>query len=261
MREPVLEVEGLEVHYGNVAALKGVSLTVGHGELVTLIGANGAGKTTLLRTISGLLRPTAGTIRLHGQPIHTLPPETIARLGVQHVPEGRRIFPELTVDENLRIGGLLLSDRRRLDERVAAMYALFPALADRKRAPGASLSGGEQQMLAFARALVSEPRILLLDEPSLGLAPALVQDVARLIGEFRAQGLTILLVEQNANLALRLADRGYVMEIGRITTADSAANLLASSRLREAYLGRRSALESAPGSARSARTLHPDPRP
>jgi branched-chain amino acid transport system ATP-binding protein len=253
----VLEVESLVVHYGGVAALKGVSLEVGRGEMVTLIGANGAGKTTLLRTISGLVRPTSGAVRLDGKPIHTLPPEAIARLGVQHVPEGRRIFPELTVEENLRIGGLLLPDRRRLDERLAAMYQLFPALADRKRAPGASLSGGEQQMLAFARALVGEPRILLLDEPSLGLAPALVQEVARTICEFRGQGLTVLLVEQNANLALRLADRGYVMETGRITTADSAASLLADPRLREAYLGRR----SAPGSARSASTSPPDPRP
>jgi branched-chain amino acid transport system ATP-binding protein len=253
----VLEVENLVVQYGGVAALKGVSLTVGRGELVTLIGANGAGKTTLLRTISGLLRPASGAVRLDGQPIHTLPPESIAQLGIQHVPEGRRIFPELSVEENLRIGGLLLPNRRRLDERMAAMYHLFPVLADRKRAPGASLSGGEQQMLAFARALVGEPRILLLDEPSLGLAPALVQDVARSIGEFRGQGLTVLLVEQNANLALRLADRGYVMETGRITTADSAANLLANPLLREAYLGRR----AAPGSARSVRSSRPDPQP
>ena len=253
----MLEIENLVVHYGSVAALKGVSLEIGRGELVTLIGANGAGKTTLLRTISGLHRPTSGAIRLDGQPIHTLPPEGIARLGLQHVPEGRRIFPELTVEENLRIGGFLIADRRRVEERVAAMYDLFPRLAERKQSPGASLSGGEQQMLAFARALIGEPRILLLDEPSLGLAPALVQEVAHSIGQFRLQGLTILLVEQNANLALRLADRGYVMEIGRITTADSAANLLENPRLREAYLGRR----SAPGSARSTRTSPPDPQP
>jgi branched-chain amino acid transport system ATP-binding protein len=253
----MLEVENLVVHYGSVAAIKGVSLEVGRGELVTLIGANGAGKTTLLRTISGRHRPTSGEHRLDGQPIHALPPEAIARLGIQHVPEGRRIFPELTVEENLRVGGLLLADRRRVGERLAAMYDLFPRLAERTRQPGASLSGGEQQMLAFARALIGEPRILLLDEPSLGLAPALVQEVARLIGEFRSQGLTVLLVEQNANLALRLADRGYVMEIGRITTADSAAELLANPRLREAYLGRR----AAPGSARSAHTSSPDPRP
>jgi branched-chain amino acid transport system ATP-binding protein len=253
----MLEVENLVVHYGSVAALKGVSLEVGRGELVTLIGANGAGKTTLLRTISGLLRPTSGAVRLDGQPIHILPPEAIARIGIQHVPEGRRIFPELTVEENLRVGGFLLSERRRVDERIAAMYDLFPRLAERKRQPGASLSGGEQQMLAFARALIGEPRILLLDEPSLGLAPALVQEVARMIGQFRSQGLTVLLVEQNANLALRLADRGYVMEIGRITTADSAASLLANPRLREAYLGRR----AAPGSARSAHTSCPDLQP
>ncbi|MGE3272465.1 MAG: ABC transporter ATP-binding protein [Chloroflexota bacterium] len=253
----MLEIESLVVQYGSVAALKGVSLAVGRGELVTLIGANGAGKTTLLRTISGLVRPASGTIRLDGQPIHNLPPESIVKLGVQHVPEGRRIFPELTVEENLKIGGLLLEDRRHLDARLMAMYELFPVLADRKRAPGASLSGGEQQMLAFARALVGKPRILLLDEPSLGLAPALVQEVARTIGELHEQGLTILLVEQNANLALRLADRGYVMETGRITAADSGANLLAAPQVREAYLGRRSAT----GTLRSARSLRPGLQP
>jgi branched-chain amino acid transport system ATP-binding protein len=253
----MLEIENLVVHYGSVAALKGVSLEVGRGELVTLIGANGAGKSTLLRTISGLHRPTSGAIHLDGQPIHTLPPEAIARLGLQHVPEGRRIFPELTVEENLQIGGLLIPERRRVNERIAAMYDLFPRLAERKRAAGASLSGGEQQMLAFARALIGEPRILLLDEPSLGLAPALVQEVAHSMSQFRRQGLTVLLVEQNANLALRLADRGYVLELGRITTADSAANLLADPKLREAYLGRR----SAPGSARSTHTSAPAPQP
>jgi branched-chain amino acid transport system ATP-binding protein len=237
----VLEIEQLVVHYGSVAALKGVSLAVRRGELVTLIGANGAGKSTLLRTISGLLRPTAGSVRVNGQPIHTLRPEAIVRLGIQHVPEGRRIFPELTVEENLHVGAFLVPERRQVDSRVASMYRLFPDLAERKRTAGASLSGGEQQMLAFARALVSEPRLLLLDEPSLGLAPALVQKVAQVIDTLRHEGLTILLVEQNANLALRLADRGYIMEIGRVTMTDTATNLLASPRVRDAYLGRRSA--------------------
>jgi branched-chain amino acid transport system ATP-binding protein len=237
----VLEVADLVVHYGAIAALTGVSLEIKPGELVTLIGANGAGKSTLLRAISGLVRRTSGSIRLDGQLIDSLPPEAIARLGVQHVPEGRRVFPELTVEENLRIGGYLITDPARLEGRVAAMYRLFPQLDERRRATGASLSGGEQQMLAFARALVAEPRLLLLDEPSLGLAPALVQEVARVIGEFRRQSITVLLVEQNANLALRLADRGYVMEAGRVTMADSADTLLASPRLREAYLGRRGA--------------------
>jgi len=247
----MLELNQLVVHHGSVAALKGVSLTVGRGEVVTLIGANGAGKTTLLRTISGLHRPTSGTIRIDGQIVTSLSPEEIARLGVQHVPERRRIFPELSVEENLSMGGFALCQGEVLADRIAAMYDLFPDLRDHRRASGGSLSGGQQQMLAFARALIPQPRLLLLDEPSLGLAPALVQEVGRVINGLRQAGQTILLVEQNANLALRLADRGYVLELGKITAEGPAEELRSRSLLAEAYLGRRGPggrVTSVPGS-------------
>jgi branched-chain amino acid transport system ATP-binding protein len=242
----MLELNQLIVHHGSVAALKGVSLNVGRGEVVTLIGANGAGKTTLLRTVSGLHRPTSGTIRIDGQLATSLSPEEIARLGVQHVPEGRRIFPELSVEENLSMGGFALRQGDALADRVEAMYDLFPDLRAHRRASGSSLSGGQQQMLAFARALIPQPRLLLLDEPSLGLAPALVQEVGRVISELRQAGQTILLVEQNANLALRLADRGYVLELGKITIEGPSEELRSRSLLAEAYLGRRGQTASHP---------------
>ncbi len=233
----MLELDGIDVAYGSVQALRGVSLRVNAGELVTLIGANGAGKTTTIRSISGLLRPTAGSIRFEGQPIHAVPAEAIVARGIVQVPEGRRIFPELTVEENLRVGAYLVPDPTRVAERFDRVYALFPRLRERRRQLGNTLSGGEQQMLAFGRALMAGPRLLLLDEPSLGLAPLLVQDVARVVTELKRSGLTILLVEQNARLALTLADRGYVIETGRIVLSDTSDRLLANPDVQRSYLG------------------------
>jgi len=233
----VLELDGVDVAYGSVRALRGVSVRVDAGELVTLIGANGAGKTTTIRSISGLLRPTTGSIRFEGTPIHTLAPEAIVGLGIVQVPEGRRIFPELTVEENLRVGAYLVRDHARIVERFERVYSLFPRLRERRRQAGNTLSGGEQQMLAFGRALMAGPRLLLLDEPSLGLAPLLVQDVARVVTDLKRSGLTMLLVEQNARLALTLADRGYVLETGRIVLSDTSARLLANPDVQKSYLG------------------------
>jgi branched-chain amino acid transport system ATP-binding protein len=233
----VLELSLVDVAYGSIQALRGISLSVQAGEVVTLIGANGAGKTTTIRTISGLLRPAAGTVTFEGRPLHTIPAEAIVARGISQVPEGRRIFPELTVEENLRIGAYLVRDRRRIEHRFAEMYALFPRLRERRRQLGSTLSGGEQQMVAFARALMSEPKLLLLDEPSLGLAPLLVQEVARVIAELKGRGMTILLVEQNARLALTLAGRGYVLETGRITLSDTSGRLLANPDVQRSYLG------------------------
>ncbi len=233
----MLELDGVDVAYGSVRALRGVSVRVDAGELVTLIGANGAGKTTTIRSISGLLRPTTGSIRFEGTPIHTLAPEAIVGLGIVQVPEGRRIFPELTVEENLRVGAYLVRDHARIMERFERVYSLFPRLRERRRQAGNTLSGGEQQMLAFGRALMAGPRLLLLDEPSLGLAPLLVQDVARVVTDLKRSGLTMLLVEQNARLALTLADRGYVLETGRIVLSDTSARLLANPDVQKSYLG------------------------
>ena len=233
----MLELDGVDVAYGSVRALRGVSVRVDAGELVTLIGANGAGKTTTIRSLSGLLRPTTGSIRFEGTPIHTLAPEAIVGLGIVQVPEGRRIFPELTVEENLRVGAYLVRDHARITERFERVYSLFPRLRERRRQAGNTLSGGEQQMLAFGRALMAGPRLLLLDEPSLGLAPLLVQDVARVVTDLKRSGLTMLLVEQNARLALTLADRGYVLETGRIVLSDTSARLLANPDVQKSYLG------------------------
>ena len=233
----MLSVERLEVRYGGVRALKGVSLEVPEGSVVTLIGANGAGKTTTLRAISGMVPWAAGDVRLGGRSLRGHSPEAIARLGVVQVPEGRRIFRELSVEENLRVGAYLLRDQRRVQANLEAMLEMFPRLRERRRQPGGTLSGGEQQMLAFARALMSEPRLLLLDEPSLGLAPQLVREVAERIRGFRDRGLTVLLVEQNANVALEIADRGYVLELGQIALSGDADELRSSRRVREAYLG------------------------
>ena len=233
----MLEVDRVDVAYGPIQVLKGVCLSVRSGEVVALIGANGAGKTTILRTISGLLKPTSGSILFEGRPIHGAPAEDIVARGITQVPEGRRIFPELTVEENLRIGAYLARDRARVEKGFAAVYDLFPRLRERRRQLGSTLSGGEQQMLAFARALMAEPRLLLLDEPSLGLAPQLVQEVARVIGEFKQRGMTVLLVEQNARLALSLADRGYVLALGRIVLSDQSEQLLADPEVQRTYLG------------------------
>jgi len=234
--DALLTVRGLDVYYGAVHALKGVDLEVRAGEIVTLIGANGAGKSTLLRTISGLVRPRGGTMTFDGRDLSRIPPHDIVVAGISHAPEGRAVFANLTVEDNLTLGAY-----RRHDPQVGAdmekMYALFPRLSERKKQPAGTMSGGEQQMLAIARALMSRPRLLLLDEPSLGLAPLLVADIFRTIVEINREGTTILLVEQNANQALRVAHRGYVLETGKVALADDAANLLANPAVKEAYLG------------------------
>jgi branched-chain amino acid transport system ATP-binding protein len=233
----VLEIDRIDVAYGAIRALQGVSLSIQAGEVVTLIGANGAGKTTTIRTISGLLRPTAGSIRFEGHPIHAMSAEAVVARGIVQVPEGRKIFGDLTVEENLRVGAYLVRNRARIEAGFDRVYGLFPRLRERRRQLGSTLSGGEQQMLAFGRALMSEPKLLLLDEPSLGLAPVLVREVARVIGELQRQGITILLVEQNARVALALADRGYVLEAGRIVLTDESARLLVNAEVRRSYLG------------------------
>jgi branched-chain amino acid transport system ATP-binding protein len=231
----MLSLERLEVRYGAVRAIKGIDLVVEQGEIVALLGANGAGKTTTLRAISGLAQPSSGSIIFEGRPIGRLPAHEIVELGIGHVPEGRRIFPRLTIAENLEMGAY----RRRgnLNDDYERVFALFPILRERRKQDGGTLSGGEQQMLAIGRALMSQPRLLLLDEPSMGLAPIYVQRIFDIIAEIRNFGTTILLVEQNAAQALRLADRGYVLETGEIVMSDRAPSLLANPRVRSAYLG------------------------
>ena len=234
---PILSVENLVVGYGAVEALHGVSLDVAQGEIVTLIGANGAGKTTTLRAISGLLRPRAGRIVYRGEEISGLPPHVVTALGISHVPEGRGIFPNLTVRDNLELGAYLRRDATGIAEDYGKVYTLFPVLKERSRQRGATLSGGELQMLAIGRAMMSRPAVLLLDEPSLGLAPQLVAAIFRTIREINQKGTTILLVEQNAHMALGVAHRGYCLETGRVVLADSATNLASNERVRHAYLG------------------------
>jgi branched-chain amino acid transport system ATP-binding protein len=232
----LLVLRGLDVYYGAVHALKGVDLEVRRGEIVTLIGANGAGKSTLLRAVSGLVRPRAGSITFDGTDLVRLPAHDVVVAGISHAPEGRAVFANLSVEDNLVLGAY-----RRKDGGIGAdmerMYALFPRLGERRRQPSGTMSGGEQQMLAIARALMSRPRLLLLDEPSLGLAPLLVADIFRTIVEINREGTTILLVEQNANQALRIAHRGYVLETGKVALSDEAASLLANPAVKEAYLG------------------------
>jgi branched-chain amino acid transport system ATP-binding protein len=232
----VLEVDGLRVAYGGIEALRGISFTVGEGEIVALLGANGAGKTTTLRTISGLLRPKAGTVTFEGSRLDMMPPHEMVGLGLGHVPEGRRIFAQMSVLENLQMGAYHRG-RGDLDGDIARVYQLFPVLKERTGQLGGTLSGGEQQMLAIGRALMSRPRLLLLDEPSMGLAPMIVARIFDIIREINAQGTTVLLVEQNAAQALALATRGYVLETGEIVMSDDAATLLADDRVRAAYLG------------------------
>jgi branched-chain amino acid transport system ATP-binding protein len=231
----LLELADVEVSYGAVAALRGIRLEVAEGEIVTLLGANGAGKTTTLRTISGLLRPRSGEIYLDGQALSTIPAHTLVGRGVSHVPEGRRVFGGMTVRENLLMGAY--HDRRHVREYEDRVFALFPQLAERKSQAGGTLSGGEQQMLAIGRALMSRPRLMLLDEPSMGLAPRIVQTIFEVIEEINSAGVAVLLVEQNAAQALRVANRGYVLETGRVVLRGSAADLLADDRVRQAYLG------------------------
>lgn len=234
----MLRVTDLEVRYGHIAAVKGISLEVRAGEIVTIIGANGAGKTTTLRAISGVLRPAAGRIELDGEALHVLPPHEIVQRGVVQVPEGRLIFSEMTVYENLLMGAFSRSGDAGIAGEIDAWGSLFPILRTRRDAPAGTLSGGELQMLAIARGLMAKPRLLILDEPSLGLAPRLVKEIFRIIRELRERGTTILLVEQNAQKALQVADRAYVMEVGRIILADAAANLLRNEEVVHAYLGR-----------------------
>ena len=234
---PVLELRDVHTYYGHIHALKGVSLVVRPGEIVTLIGANGAGKTTTLRTISGLVKPRQGQVLLEGRDITRLPPHEIAALGVGHVPEGRRIFPRLTVLENLEMGAYLVRDPKELQRRLQAVFELFPRLYERQDQPGGTLSGGEQQMLAIARALMMGPKIMLLDEPSMGLAPVLVETIFDVLRRLNEEGTTILLVEQNAHMALQVAHRGYVIETGRIVLEGPAAQLAQDPQVQAAYLG------------------------
>jgi len=232
----ILSVSQLRVSYGQIEALHGIDLEVNEGEIVTLIGANGAGKTTTLRTISGLLKPKHGSVHFHGGDITGVKPHIITAKGISHVPEGRGIFANLTVSDNLELGAYLRKDKVTKQE-YDRIFTLFPVIKERLKQNAGTLSGGEQQMLAISRALMSKPQVLLLDEPSLGLAPQLVQAIFRVIREINAEGTTILLVEQNAHMALVTAHRGYVMETGRIVLHDDTKALLASDRVKKAYLG------------------------
>jgi branched-chain amino acid transport system ATP-binding protein len=232
----ILAVRNIEVAYGTIPALHGITLEVQKGEIVTLIGANGAGKTTTLRTISGLLKPRHGDVFFNGAKITGVKPHVITARGVSHVPEGRGIFANLTVSDNLELGAYLRKDKVKQSE-YDRIFSLFPVLKERMKQNAGTLSGGEQQMLAISRALMSKPAVLLLDEPSLGLAPQMVQTIFRVIRDINAEGTTILLVEQNAHMALVTAHRGYVMETGRIVLADQTKALLASDRVKKAYLG------------------------
>ena len=233
----MLQLESLDVRYGGVQALRGVSLTVAPGEIVALLGTNGAGKTTALRAISGLVTPAGGRITWEGRRIDGLPPEAVVQAGVAHVPEGRQIFPELTVEENLLIGSFPRRRRSGVRAEIAALYERFPPLGARRRQPGANLSGGEQQMLAIARALLAAPRLLLLDEPSMGLAPKLVEQVFAVVRSLNREGVTVLLVEQNARMALSVAHRAYVLETGSIVLSGEAAALRQNSEVQRRYLG------------------------
>ena len=234
----MLELRNVKTFYGNIQALKGISIEIAEGEIITLIGANGAGKSTTLMSICGIAPPRSGEILFMGQPIQELSPNKIVALGISQVPEGRRIFPRLSVTENLDMGAFLRPDRDGIKKDIDYIFSLFPILAERRAQAGGTLSGGEQQMLAISRALMARPRLLLMDEPSLGLAPIIVRQIFDIIKKINVESnTTIFLVEQNANLALKVAHRGYVMETGRITLSDSAEKLLANDDVRRAYLG------------------------
>lgn len=233
----LLEVDAIEAYYGNIRALKGVSLNVNEGEVVTLIGSNGAGKTTTLRAISGIVRPRRGQVRLSGKRIDNAPAQNMVRLGIAHSPEGRRIFSRMTIQENLEMGAFARNDKAGIANDLERVLNIFPRLRERLTQKGGTLSGGEQQMLAIGRALMSKPRILLLDEPSMGLSPILVETIFNIIRDLNKEGSTILLVEQNALQALQVAHRGYVIETGSIVLEDTGANLLQSEQVRKAYLG------------------------
>ncbi len=233
----ILELRDVHTYYGSIHALKGISLEVREGEIVTLIGANGAGKSTTLRSINGLNHPRRGTIRFAGREITSESPHDVVRLGISQSPEGRKLFPRMSVRENLEMGAFQRRDRANLREDIDRVYSLFPRLAERKNQKAGTMSGGEQQMCAIGRALMARPKLLLLDEPSMGLAPILVEKIFEIVREINEQGTPILLVEQNALMALDAADRGYVMETGRITLADDAKALRQNERVRKAYLG------------------------
>jgi len=233
----LLEIENIVVRYGRITALDGVSLRVDEGEIVTLIGANGAGKTTTLRSISGLLRPASGTIRFRGRDLTRVSPDEIVKLGIGHSPEGRRVFARMTVRENLDLGAFTRNSKREVAEDLERVLTIFPRLNERLDQKAGTMSGGEQQMLAIGRALMSRPSVMLLDEPSLGLSPLLVQTIFAVIKEINTRGTTILLIEQNARQALQTASRGYVLEVGKIAQEDTTANLMASSAVQAAYLG------------------------
>ncbi len=233
----LLEVKDLAVYYGVIKALDGVSFTVDEGEIVALIGANGAGKTTTLHTVTGLLPPKSGTVTYHGQDITNLPAHKIVTLGIAHVPEGRRIFQQLSVLENLKMGAYTRKDKKEIAESLEQVYAHFPRLKERKNQVAGTLSGGEQQMLAMGRAMMSRPKLIVMDEPSMGLSPLLVKEVFKIILDLHKTGATILLVEQNAQMALSIADRAYVLETGRIVSEGSGQELLQSDEIKKAYLG------------------------
>lgn len=234
-----LEIKDLHVSYGGIRALKGVDLTVEEGQIVTLIGANGAGKSTTLRAISGLQRPQSGSILYGGEELVGLPAKEIVRRGIIHVPEGRRVFPDMTVAENLKIGAFLRTDKGGIADDMDYVHSLFPRLKERSWQLAGTLSGGEQQMLAVGRALMSRPKVLMMDEPSLGLAPLIVKDIFSIIRRVNADGITVLLIEQNANAALRVADYGYVLETGTIALTGTGDELLRNESVREAYLGKK----------------------
>lgn len=233
----MLKIRDLDVFYGNIHALKGVALDVYEGEIVTLIGANGAGKTTLLRTISGLIQPRVGTIEYLGQPISGIPVQSIVKAGISHVPEGRRVFGEMSVEENLELGAYLRKNRREIRRDMERIYELFPRLYERRKQQAGTLSGGEQQMLAIGRGLMAKPKLLLLDEPSMGLAPLLVKQIFQIIKDINMAGTTILLVEQNAHMALSVAHRAYVIETGKVVMTGTPSELTRSEQIKEAYLG------------------------
>ena len=237
MAEPMLKIDNIDVYYGAIHALKGISLEVKEGEIVTLIGANGAGKSTTLRTISGLLKPKTGSITFLGQDIAGVRAHEIVKKGISQVPEGRRVFAEMTVMENLDLGAFVRKDKAGIQQDLKHVFELFPRLEERKNQSAGTPSGGEQQMLAMGRALMSRPKLLLLDEPSMGLAPLLIKEIFNIIVDINKSGTTVLLVEQNANMALSIANRAYVLETGRITLSGSAKELAASEDVRKAYLG------------------------
>ena len=236
MSEPLLEVSNLEVSYGKIKAVKGISFTVGEGEVVSLIGTNGAGKTTTLRTISGLLRPSGGSIRFMGKDISKTPAHEIVGMGLAHSPEGRRIFPRMSVEENLLLGAFSRVDKD-FDADLREVYDLFPILEERSQQPAGTFSGGEQQMLAMGRAMMSKPKLLMLDEPSMGLSPLMMKRIMTTVTTLQQRGTTILLVEQNAQAALRRATKGYVLEVGKIVLSGTGQELLTSDEVRKAYLG------------------------